>query len=48
MKIGGRDFEALGKILDALNALAEENNTTLVFTVSADASELPESVKKYL
>lgn len=47
-KIGGRDFEALGKILDALNALAEENNTTLVFTVSADASELPESVKKYL
>jgi len=48
LKIGGRDFEALGKILDALNALAEENNTTLVFTVSADASELPESVKKYL
>ena len=45
LKIGGRDFEALGKILDALNALAEENNTTLVFTVSADASELPESVK---
>ncbi len=48
LKIGGRDFDTLGQVLDALNTLAEENNTTLVFTISADKSELPESITKYL
>ncbi len=48
LKIGGRDFDALGTVLDALNKVAEENNTRLIFTVSADAEELPDSIKKYL
>lgn len=48
LKIGGRDFDKLGEVLASLDVLAEENNTTLVFTISADQSELPESVTKYL
>lgn len=48
LKIGGRDFDKLGEVLASLDVLAEENNTTLVFTISADQSELPESVAKYL
>ena len=47
LKVGGRDYEALGKTLAAVDALAGENVKVIV-TVSADEAELPDSVKKYL
>lgn len=46
LKIGSSDLSDLGTFLDKVNAL--ENEANIVLTVSADASELPESVKKYL
>ena len=46
LKIGGRDLEGLGNLFDKLNKIA--NDVSLVFTVSADESELPASVKAYL
>lgn len=45
-KICGRDYETFGKILDKLDALTGKD-VTVVFTVSADVNELPESVTKY-
>ncbi|MBR5371448.1 MAG: hypothetical protein IK130_04465 [Oscillospiraceae bacterium] len=47
LKIGGRDYEALGKTLEKLDILTG-NEVTLVFTVSEDSDLLPESVLKYL
>ena len=47
LKIGGRDYEALGKTLEKLDILTG-NEVTLVFTVSEDSELLPESVLKYL
>ena len=48
LKICGQDLNALGEFFDKINKVAEQANTKLVFTVSADASELPDSVKKCL
>lgn len=48
LKICGQDLEALGGFFDKINPIAEAANTNLIFTVSADESELPDSVKKYL
>lgn len=48
LKIGGRDFDTLGTVLEELNKVAEENDTRLIFTISADVEELPESIKQYL
>lgn len=45
-KIGGRDYEAFGAALAKLDKLTGAD-TTIVFTVSADDTELPESVLKY-
>ena len=47
-KIGGRDYEAFGTLLEKLDALTSKNDITVVFTVSADESELPEVVKQFL
>ncbi|MBQ7012436.1 MAG: hypothetical protein IJN11_00760 [Oscillospiraceae bacterium] len=47
LKIGGRDYDELGMMLGKLAALTA-NDTTVVFTVSANNDELPESVTKYL
>ena len=47
LRIGGRDYEALGKTLEKLDILTG-NEVTLVFTVSEDSDLLPESVLKYL
>ncbi len=47
LRIGGRELEEFAKMLDKLLPLAEENNTTLTFTVSCDISELPERIKRY-
>lgn len=45
IKIGGRDLEALGVFFDKIDKISSDVN--LVFTVSAEASELPASVTKY-
>lgn len=45
-RICGDDREALGEMLDKINALSGDKK--YVFTISADITELPESVKKYL
>ena len=47
LKIGGRDYAALGTLLEKLDKLTGEE-ATVVFTVSADDSELPESVKQFI
>jgi len=48
LKICGQDLEALGAFFDKIAPIAGNAGTKLIFTVSADESELPESVKKYL
>ncbi len=47
LKIGGADYDELGIMLGKLAALTG-NDTTVVFTVSANNEDLPESVTKYL
>lgn len=47
LKIGGRDYEKLGEMLEKLDKLTVDD-TTVVFTVSADTEELPESVKQFI
>jgi hypothetical protein len=46
-KIVGSDFEEFGTLLEQLNTLTGED-TVITFTVSADNSELPDSVKNFL
>jgi len=46
-KIIGREYDDFGKMLECLNKLTGED-VTVVFTVSADSEELPESVTKFL
>lgn len=45
LKIGGRDFDALGAFLEKIDKISTD--TTFVFSVSAEAAELPASVSKY-
>ena len=47
LKIGGADFNELGVMLGKLDTLTGKD-TLVTFTVSADNSELPASVTKYL
>lgn len=46
LKVGGADFEALGAVLNKIDKLtgAEVN---VIFTVSAELVDLPESVSKF-
>lgn len=46
LKIGGADFEALGALLAKVEKLTGDE-VHVVFTVSADLPELPESVAKF-
>lgn len=46
LKIGGKDFDALGTLLQKIDKIAKD--VKIVFTVSADDSELPESVKAFI
>lgn len=48
LKICGQDLDALGVFFEKIDKVAEEAGTVLTFTVSADETELPDSVKKYL
>ena len=44
LKIGGRDMDALADFLQKASKLAEQTETNLTFSVSADESELPASI----
>ncbi len=46
-RIAGSDFDALGVMLDKLSKLTGDD-VQVVFTLSADNSELPASVTKFL
>ncbi|MGN0690741.1 MAG: hypothetical protein ACI4K7_00135 [Oscillospiraceae bacterium] len=46
LKIGGADYEALGALLAKIDKLTADD-VNVVFTVSADKADLPESVSKY-
>ncbi len=46
LKITGRDYAKLGDMFDRLAAISPE--TTITLTISADNSELPENVKKFI
>lgn len=45
LKIGGRDYDALGNMLEKVAVLTKDVNVT--FTVSADVDELPAKVKAF-
>ncbi|MCD7742573.1 MAG: hypothetical protein LUI06_10250 [Ruminococcus sp.] len=46
LRIGGRDYSELEAMLDKVSLLAKD--IKLVFTVSADAEELPAKVRAYI
>lgn len=46
LKVLGKDMNKFGELLEKVDAIT--NNVTVVFTVSADESELTDCVKKYL
>lgn len=46
LKIGGRDYDALGSMLEKVAVLTKDVNVT--FTVSADVDELPAKVKAFI
>ena len=46
LRIAGRDLDKIADMFDRIAAISE--NVNIVFTISADAADLPESVKKYL
>lgn len=46
LKIGISDLTQLGVLLEKIDTISKE--TLIVLTVSADASELPANIKKYL
>ena len=48
LRIGGRDYDKLGKFLTKLNASVGDRPVNIVFTVSADREELPESVQAFI
>ena len=48
LRIGGRDYGKLGKFLTKLNASVGDRPVNIVFTVSADREELPESVQAFI
>lgn len=47
LKIGGRDYNALGNLFEKLDKLTGDE-ANVIFTVSADNDELPESVKRFI
>ena len=48
LRIGGRDYAELGKFLEKLDATIADRDVNVVFTVSADKEELPESVLNFV
>lgn len=47
LRIGSRNYAELEEFLKKVSALAEEANANVLFTVSADAEELPAGVLAY-
>lgn len=47
LRIGNRDLDGLGVLLDRIQALVKDE-VTVVVTVSTDVENLPASVSKYL
>ena len=48
VKVGGRDFEALAAMIAKIDALPHSKDARLTFSISADASDLPASLSKYI
>ncbi len=48
LKIVGEDLEALGVLLDKLSKFTEASKTAVTVMVSADPTDAPESVTKYI
>ena len=48
LRIGGRDYAELGNFLEKLNGTLADREVNVVFTVSADKEDLPESVTKFV
>ena len=48
LRIGGRDYAELGNFLEKLNGTIADRDVNVVFTVSADKEELPESVLNFV
>lgn len=48
MKICGRDVTELAAFIERLSALSEDTLVQYTLTVSADSSELPEELSKYI
>ena len=48
LKIGGRDLNGFAGMVEKLEKLTAENKVEIVFTVSCDRSELPESVQAFV
>lgn len=46
LKITGRDYEAVGAMLERLDKISAE--TTITLTISADNSELSDNIKKFM
>lgn len=47
LRIGGRDYEELGKFLDKVNKLSQITEKSFTFTISADKEEIPACVYEY-
>lgn len=47
LKVCGRDYEKVGHLFDVLNERSGDK-MQITITVSADAAELPESIKKFM
>lgn len=47
-KIVGSDYDAIGQLFGRLDNLTKNDDTVITFTVSADNSELPESITKFV
>lgn len=45
LRIVGRDYDKLGEMFDEINKIS--GDVTIIFTVSADREDLPESVLKF-
>ena len=48
LKIGGTDLEAFAQMVVELDKIADKEGIIITFTVSSDASALPESLGKYI
>lgn len=48
LRIGGRNMEELAAMIAKLATISESSKVDMVFTVSCDASDLPESIREYV